>query len=168
MIVRKLRLRKGWSQDQLAELADVSVRTIQRIERGHAPSLETARALAAVFEVDVTTFTKEHREMTRNEYERSGTSDEPDPDSEHLEPEEAEAIEYAKGIKDFFSGVASFVILAVVFFMIFGFDEPVLYVIFGGIGVWVAVHGLVAFEIIRLPFHNLEKRIAEKKLGRKL
>ena len=55
MIVRKLRLRHGWSQDQLAELADVSIRTIQRIERGHKPSLETAKALAAVFEVDVTT-----------------------------------------------------------------------------------------------------------------
>ncbi len=54
MIVRKLRLRNGWSQDQLAELTDVSVRTIQRIERGHKPSLETAKALAAVFEVDVT------------------------------------------------------------------------------------------------------------------
>lgn len=166
MIVRKLRLRKGWSQDQLAELADVSVRTVQRIERGHTPSLETARALAAVFEVNVTTFTKERSEMTGTENElpepTAKTSD------EQLEPEEAEAIEYAKGIKDFYSGVISFVILAVVFFMIFGFAEPVLYVIFGGIALWVAVQGLVAFEIIRMPFQNMERRIAEKKLGRKL
>lgn len=162
MIVRKLRLRKGWSQDQLAELADVSVRTIQRVERGHTASLETARALAAVFEVNVTTFTKEREEMTRTENEL------PEPNDEQLEPEEAEAIEYAKGIKDFFTGVLSFVILAVVFFMIFGFEEPVLYVIFGGIALWVAVQGLVAFEIIRMPFQNMERRIAEKKLGRKL
>jgi len=168
MIVRKLRLRNGWSQDQLAELADVSVRTIQRIERGHAPSLETANALAAVFEVNVTTFIKERNDMTRTEHQTADTNDEQDPTNEHLEPEEAEAIEYAKGIKDFFTGVLSFVILAVVFFMIFGFDEPVLYVIFGGIAVWVAVQGLVAFEIIRMPFQNMERRIAEKKLGRKL
>ncbi|HKL52340.1 MAG TPA: helix-turn-helix transcriptional regulator [Wenzhouxiangellaceae bacterium] len=162
MIVRKLRLRNGWSQDQLAELADVSVRTIQRIERGHAASLETAKALAAVFEVDVTTFIPEQDDMTQSEDENTNTR------HEHLEPEEGEALEYAKGIKDFFTGVLSFVILAVVFFMIFGFGEPVLYVIFGGIALWVAVQGLVAFEIIRMPFQNMERRIAEKKLGRKL
>jgi len=162
MIVRKLRLRNGWSQDQLAELADVSVRTIQRIERGHAASLETAKALAAVFEVDVTTFIPEQDDMTQSEDENTNTR------HEHLEPEEGEALEYAKGIKDFLTGVASFLILAVVFFTAFGFDEPVLYVIFGGIGLWVAGHGLVAFEIIRMPFQNMERRIAEKKLGRKL
>jgi transcriptional regulator with XRE-family HTH domain len=168
MIVRKLRLRKGWSQDQLAELADVSVRTIQRVERGHAPSLETARALAAVFEVDVTTFTSEQSNMTRNEDKRTETNDKPDTDDEHLEPEEAAALEYAKGIKDFYTGVLCLFILAAVFFTAFGFDEPVLYVIFGGIMLGLAIQGLVAFEIIRMPFQNLEKRLAEKKLGRKL
>jgi len=162
MIVRKLRLRKGWSQDQLAELADVSVRTIQRIERGRAPSLETARALAAVFEVEVTTFTSEHDDMTSKEDVRTDTND------EHLEPEEAEALEYAKGIKDFYTGVLCLFILAAVFFTAFGFDEPVLYVIFGGIILGLAIQGLVAFEVIRMPFQNLEKRLAEKKLGRKL
>ena len=162
MIVRKLRLRRGWSQDQLAEFTGVTVRAIQRIERGHKPSLETAKALAAVFEVDCSTFLPENDDMTKNEDERTDTND------ENLEPEEAEALEYAKGIKDFYTGVASFLILAVIFFMIFGFDEPVLYFIFGGIGLWVAIQGLVAFEIIRLPFQDLERRLAEKKLGRKL
>ncbi len=162
MIVRKLRLRHGWSQDQLAEMTDVSVRTIQRLERGHRPSLETAKALAAVFEVDFSTFTKEHDKMRRNEHERTEGND------EHLEPEEAEALEYAKGIKDFYSGLACFAILAIVFFTVMGFDEPVLYMLFGGIGLWLIVQGMVAFEIIRLPFQDLERRIAEKKLGRKL
>lgn len=32
MIVRKLRLQRGWSQEQLATLTGLSVRTIQRIE----------------------------------------------------------------------------------------------------------------------------------------
>ena len=174
MIVRKLRLRKGWSQDHLAELADVSVRTIQRVERGHPPSLETAKALAAVFEVDVTTFIKEHDDMTRTRNRNTEPSDAHDLaeelglDKEELEPEEKEALEYAKGIKDFYTGVLCLVILAVVFFTIFGFDEPVLYVIFGGITAGLAIQGLVAFEVIRMPFQNLEKRLAEKKLGRKL
>jgi len=53
MIVRKLRLEKGWSQEQLAEISGLSVRTIQRIERGQNPSLESLKSLAAVFETEV-------------------------------------------------------------------------------------------------------------------
>ena len=63
VIVRKLRLQRGWSQDQLAELTGLSVRTVQRLERGNTPSLESARALAAVFEVDIATFQTEDTDM---------------------------------------------------------------------------------------------------------
>ncbi len=162
MIVRKLRLRNGWSQDQLAELTDVSVRTIQRVERGHKPSLETAKALAAVFEVDVTTFITEHETMTNFD------QDNPTPSSEHLQPDEAQALEYAKGVKDFLSGLIAYVILAIVFFSVRGFDEPLLYWVFGGVGLGLIVHGLMSFEVIRLPFQDLERKVAEKRLGRKL
>jgi transcriptional regulator with XRE-family HTH domain len=162
MIVRKLRLRKGWSQDQLAEMADVSVRTIQRIERGHNPSLETAKALAAVFEVDVTTFISEHDTMNQIEYESTTTA------NEKIEPEEAEALEYAKGVKDFLSGVLVYIILAIIFFGAKGFDEPLLYWVFGGVGLGLIVQGLMAVEIIRLPLQHLERKLAERKLGRKL
>ncbi|KNC90411.1 helix-turn-helix domain-containing protein [Trabulsiella odontotermitis] len=51
--VKALRLKKAWSQEQLAEMTDLSVRTIQRIENGERPGLETLSALAAVFEVSV-------------------------------------------------------------------------------------------------------------------
>ena len=51
--VKQLRLQRAWSQEQLAELAGLSVRTIQRIENGDRPGLETLSALAAVFEVNV-------------------------------------------------------------------------------------------------------------------
>jgi DNA-binding XRE family transcriptional regulator len=34
MIVQKLRIQRGWSQEQLAELTGLRARTIQRIERG--------------------------------------------------------------------------------------------------------------------------------------
>lgn len=51
--VKQLRLQRAWSQEQLAELAGVSVRTIQRIENGDRPGLETLSALAAVFEINV-------------------------------------------------------------------------------------------------------------------
>jgi len=41
MLVQKLRLQRGWSQEQLAIVSGLSVRTIQRIERGQSASLET-------------------------------------------------------------------------------------------------------------------------------
>ncbi|WP_296082988.1 helix-turn-helix transcriptional regulator [uncultured Agrobacterium sp.] len=41
MLVQKLRLQRGWSQEQLATVSGFSVRTIQRIERGQSASLET-------------------------------------------------------------------------------------------------------------------------------
>ncbi|RVU72116.1 helix-turn-helix domain-containing protein [Pantoea dispersa] len=50
---RSLRLARAWSQEQLAELSGLSVRTVQRIENGDQPSLETLSALAAVFEVSI-------------------------------------------------------------------------------------------------------------------
>ena len=59
MIVRKLRLQRGWSQELLAEFSGLSVRTIQRIERGQQPSLESLKSLAAVFEVDLTELKQE-------------------------------------------------------------------------------------------------------------
>ncbi len=41
MLVQKLRLQRGWSQEQLATVSGLSVRTIPRIERGQSASLET-------------------------------------------------------------------------------------------------------------------------------
>ncbi|MFK3703857.1 helix-turn-helix domain-containing protein [Klebsiella sp. NPDC088457] len=55
--VKQLRLQHAWSQEQLAEMAGVSVRTIQRIENGDRPGLETLSALAAVFNVNVADIT---------------------------------------------------------------------------------------------------------------
>jgi transcriptional regulator with XRE-family HTH domain len=55
MLVQKLRLQRGWSQQQLAELSGLNVRTIQRIEKGQEPSVESLKSLAAVFNVDFST-----------------------------------------------------------------------------------------------------------------
>lgn len=53
--IKTLRLARAWSQEQLAEISSLSVRTIQRVENGEQPSLETLSALAAAFEVSVST-----------------------------------------------------------------------------------------------------------------
>lgn len=41
----------SWSQEQLAKLSALNLRTIQRLESGAKISTESLRALAAVFEV---------------------------------------------------------------------------------------------------------------------
>ena len=52
--IKELRLTKAWSQEQLAELSSLSVRTIQRIENGEQASLETLAAIASAFDTCVT------------------------------------------------------------------------------------------------------------------
>jgi len=47
---------KYWTQEDLAAASGVSTRTIQRVERSGGGSLETWKALAAAFDVDVKTF----------------------------------------------------------------------------------------------------------------
>jgi transcriptional regulator with XRE-family HTH domain len=49
--LKKLRTNNGWSQERLSEISGVSLRTIQRIEGGHASSLETQLALANAFDI---------------------------------------------------------------------------------------------------------------------
>ena len=50
--LKKLRLEYKWSQTQLAELSGLSLRTIQRIENGEKPSIESIKALSSLFEID--------------------------------------------------------------------------------------------------------------------
>lgn len=173
MIVRKLRLKRGWSQEQLAELTGLSVRTIQRAERGQKPSLETARSLASVFEVDISTFNigvepmNNHLEPNQINQDSNEDLNQP-PQKENLKEDEKQAIEYVKGIKEFYTHLFMYVVfcLAIFIFKENATDKflwPML-----GWGVGVIAHGLTSFEIIGLKLHNWEKKQIEKKLGRKL
>lgn len=49
--LKKIRLSKGWSQISLSQMSGLSLRTIQRVESGNPASLETAKSLAATFEL---------------------------------------------------------------------------------------------------------------------
>ncbi|WP_019603055.1 helix-turn-helix domain-containing protein [Teredinibacter turnerae] len=51
MMLKRLRHKRNWTQEQLAEISGLSVRTIQRIESGGKASLESLNALASVLEV---------------------------------------------------------------------------------------------------------------------
>lgn len=66
--VKKMRLDRHWSQDQLAAMSGLSIRTIQRIENGENAGLETLKSLAAVFEIHIADSNKkEEMEQIRRE-----------------------------------------------------------------------------------------------------
>lgn len=50
--IRQLRTDRGWTQQQLADICGLSLRTIQRVELQGIASLETTKSLAAAFELD--------------------------------------------------------------------------------------------------------------------
>jgi transcriptional regulator with XRE-family HTH domain len=153
MIVRKLRLQRGWTQEHLAELTGLSVRSIQRLERGQSCSIETLNSLAAVFEVDRSLF-------------KSG--DHPMPQISPITTEEENAIQFVKGVKEFYSHVFMYLIFVAVFGFFFGFKHPL--ILWGSIGwgIGLVVHGLNVFEVINFLGPNWEKKQIEKRLGRPL
>lgn len=65
MLIRKLREDKRISQEQLAEKAQLSLRTIQRVEAGHRVSYASLRALAATFELNVDSLERELYAMNK-------------------------------------------------------------------------------------------------------
>ena len=66
MILKQLRLSRHLSQEQLAQMSGLNVRTIQRIESGHNASLESLKCLASVLEVDVSTLSQEKFIIDKN------------------------------------------------------------------------------------------------------
>ena len=68
--IKKMRLERHWSQEQLAEMSGLSIRTIQRIENGGNAGLESLKSLAAVFEINIIdSDKKEEIEQIRKEEE---------------------------------------------------------------------------------------------------
>ena len=59
VLTRMFREMRQWSQEQLAELSGLNVRTIQRVEQAMPASLDTRRAIARAFEFeDIDVFSK--------------------------------------------------------------------------------------------------------------
>jgi transcriptional regulator with XRE-family HTH domain len=76
--VKLLRLEKNWTQQHLADVCDLSMRTIQRVEKDGVASNETVSAYAAIFElrssdIILTPDEFEHRSSESGGVPRSGT-----------------------------------------------------------------------------------------------
>ncbi|WP_320198232.1 helix-turn-helix domain-containing protein [Agrobacterium sp. rho-13.3] len=159
MRIQKLRLQRGWSQEQLATISGLSTRTIQRIERGQAPSLETLQTLAAIFEIDVSQLTEqEDKEM-------------PITATNITEAEEAVAFARVRRIRAFYLHVVKYVAIIALLIVINIVTSPhYFWAIWPALGWGIGLigHGLSTFEMV--PFLNAdwEKRQVEHYLKRKL
>ena len=153
MSVRKLRLEKSWSQEQLAEICNLSVRTIQRIERGQKPSLESLKSIAAAFDTDVAYITKE-TDMSKQS---------------NISVKEEQAIIYVRDIKGFYTHLITYVIVIVGLFALnLITSSGHLWAIWPalGWGIGVSIHGINVFEVFNLFGPDWEKRQIEKRLKR--
>ena len=155
MNVQKLRLQRGWSQQQLAELSGLSARTIQRIENGQPASAESLKSLAAVFEIDFFTLTSE-QDMSANTTSKQ---------------DERLALAKVRKIRGFYIHLAQYVVVICVLAVInlvmhpskLWFFWPAL-----GWGIGLLAHAAATFEFI--PFFGAEwdRKQVEKHLGRTL
>ena len=157
MIVRKLRLQRGWSQEQLAEMSGLSVRTIQRIERGQKAGLESLKSLASVFDIDLSQL---HEETPMNEN-----------DNENMTWEEQRALEYVRDVKGFYSHLMTFVLVTAGLFIInFMFTPGYIWAWWSlfGWGIGIVSHALSVFEVFTFFDADWERKQVEKRLNRKL
>ncbi len=154
LMIKKLRLQRGWSQSDLAEFSGLSSRTIQRVERGEKPSLETLKCLAAVFDLDIAEFQQEDSMSEKN-----------------ISMEERRAFEQVQHEKGFYRHLIMYVIIIAFLFALNLITEP------GyiwakwpamGWGLGILIHGIRIFSPLQMFGPEWEKRQIEKKLGRKL
>ena len=157
MLIQKLRLQRGWSQQQLAQASGLSARTIQRLEAGQPASMETLKSLAAVFEIDYASLQPE-TPMTPST-------------ANTAELEEAQAFKQVRQLRAFYLHLAQYVLVCTLLVAINLLTRPShlwsLWVI-GGWGLGVLSHGLQIFNPFRVLGPEWERREVEKRLGRPL
>ena len=156
MLIQKLRLQRGWSQEQLAEVSGLSVRTIQRLERGQSASVESLKALGAAFEIDFSDLKEPEMNTTMNQ---------------NVAADEALALAHVRKLKGFYIHLVLYGIvigfLAIVNLMTYHHYLWFLWAA-SGWGIGILFHGMRVFD--KVPFLNgdWERRQVEKYLGRKL
>lgn len=163
MIIRKLRLQKGWSQEQLSQLSGISTRTIQRMEQGQTGSLESLKSLAAVFEVNFDELQQEPKEMNTQTVQANQNA--------QITHDEELAIHYVKKVRRFYLHLLKFVVVVAILFVVNYLTLPdyiwAWWVLLGW-GTGVTFHALKVFKFFNLFGPEWEKKKIEERLGRKL
>ncbi len=158
MEIRNFRMVRGWSQEQLAEFSGLSVRTIQRVERGQPCGMESLKSLAAVFEVDI------------NELKKDSDMTGQIPDSSSSPSvEEQEARKQVKELKEFYMHLFTYVVTLSFLLIVNLISNPgYLWVKWTAIGwgIGVIMHAMHVFETSSLFSSAWEKREIEKRLNK--
>ncbi|MBC8753834.1 helix-turn-helix domain-containing protein [Kordia sp. YSTF-M3] len=142
--IKKMRLERHWSQEQLAEMSGLSIRTIQRIENGENAGLETLKALAAVFETNITdSDKKEEIEQIRKE---------------------AAYVEKVKGFYKLF-GVAVFSLIVP---FVLALNDSENWILFLWILItWIIVIGIYSLNVFDFFGEEWKRKLIEKKFKKK-
>lgn len=142
--IKKLRLERHWSQEQLAQMSGLSIRTIQRIENGENAGLESLKSLAAVFETTIEDSNKKE-------------------ELEQVRKEEA----YIEKLKGFYK-LSAIAILSMIAPIVIAFNDSsfwtvVLWILLG----WSIIIGIYALNTFEFFGEEWKKKKIEKKFGKK-
>ena len=159
MSIQQRRLDKGWSQEDLADFAGISTRTIQRLETGKRASLETLKCLAAVFETSVSDLVKDQT-MTH----AHPTS----PAQSHfIEQAEKDAIAYVQNLRAFhLNWITSLVVLPFLYLLNRALSPEFWWVMIVG-AAWamaILLHALVIFGMFSLFGAEWEQEELKKRM----
>ena len=155
MTVRKNRLEKGWSQEHLAHVSGLSVRTVQRIEQGQKAGLESLKCLAAVFETNISELIKEEPMIENNKKIL------------RLKDNEEEAIEFVKKLKSFHLNWMMYLVVISGLYLVNIYVTPgYLWVIWPalGWGIGIVSHAVKLFGLFGVFGTEWEQRQFEKRM----
>jgi transcriptional regulator with XRE-family HTH domain len=157
-------------QEELAIVSGLSTRTIQRIERGQDASLETLKALAAAFEVDLSALKDPDMFDASTMAAGDPMPETPVQPERTARADELLAFEHVRQIRRFYFQIVAYVVvcsaLAVVNYL---YSPRFIWVVFPALfwGLGIVLRGLRTFA--HWPWGpEWEKRQVEKYLGRKL
>ncbi|MEH6525963.1 MAG: 2TM domain-containing protein [Sneathiella sp.] len=163
MNIQQRRLDKGWSQEYLAQVSGLSVRTVQRIEGGQRAGLETLKSLAAAFETDVADLAQEPKPMIKNNPEKSK--------SKSQTRDDQQALEYVENLKGFHLNwiMAAILIPCLYIFNLYDSSEyPWILWVIGGWGLGIALHAVVVFGQYKLLGRKWERQALDKYRNRQV
>ena len=142
--IKKMRLERHWSQDQLAEMSGLSIRTIQRIENGENAGLESLKSLASVFETNIAdSDKKEEMEQIRKEEE------------------------YVQNLKGFYKLLAVAILSLIVPFILAVNDSSFWYVFLWILLSWAVLLGIYSLNIFDFFGEVWKRKMINKRFKKK-
>jgi transcriptional regulator with XRE-family HTH domain len=144
--IKKMRLERHWSQEQLAEMSGLSIRTIQRIENGENAGLESLKSLASVFETNIADSDKKE-------------------EVEQIRKEE----EYVQNVKGFYKILLLAIFSLVTFFIIaiFESDSEGWFLFFYMLIFWALFLGIYSINYFDFFGEEWKRKIINKKFKKK-